>query len=291
MPVKWGAPGDGGEVLCRLGMSGRRVLLAGGVVATVSGVGLVVGSGLLPASAGYTAHQQHLGLAHHAVVAPVAPATVPTSLNCGRQPNLDNPTNSTNAALTSYFFTVTHNGVKTNYCRLASHVSAGDAISVDFTPVSASNPPEVSLAVYSAPGVDPDQQLLSSCASNVATSVCGSAVVGNELVITAPQCGVQVDFIYGTVITNLTQGTYRAENRLIDGRTGSLSLGGCPAAPTPTPTPTTTPTPSPSPGAQVQAASVSTPGTGTLSWLQIDGVALALFGVVMVGISRDRPKP
>lgn len=270
-------------MISRVRQSGRRIVLAGGVAATVSGVGLIVGAGFLPASAGVLAH-------HRAVAArsaALAPAHAPTSPDCGKQPNLNNPTNSSNAALRSYFFTVTHNGVNTNYCRLSSHVSAGETISVDFTPVDPSSPPAVALVVYSAPGTDPDAQTLSSCESNAASTVCGAAVAGNELFITAPPCGVQVDFIYGSVITDLTQGTYRSENRLIDGRTGSLSLGGCPGAPTPTPTPTTA---SPSPTPSTQVAAVSTPGTGTASWLQVDGVALAIFGVVMVALSRDRPR-
>jgi hypothetical protein len=255
------------------------------MVVVIAGVTLVlIGGASLADAAGRYGHVHPVSHTHlHAR----STAGKPAPLSCAHQPNLDDPTNSSTQALTTYYFDVTHAGVTNSYCRLGFHVSAGDIMSVHFTPIDRGETPTLAFAVYVAPGLDPDQQTLSTCSSNRASSLCGAAVSGDVLTVQAPSCGFQVDFIYGNVIANLTQGTYRTESRLIDGRTGSLSTSGC-STPTPTPTPApATPTPAPTaPQSGVLAASVSTPDTGAGSAVQSLGMVLLLLGLGSVYASR-----
>lgn len=229
----------------------------------------------------------HVHLVPHTHLHAAAGAAKRAPLTCGDQPNLDDPTNSTNQALVAYYFDDTHAGVTHSYCRLGFHISAGDTISVHFSPLDQSDPPAVTLAMYVAPGLDPDRQTLAGCSSNMPSTVCGSAARGDILTVQAPPCGFQVDFIYGTAMVNLPQGTFRAENRLIDGRTGSLASSGCPnAKPTPTASPESTSTASPDPTGGVLAAAVTTPLTGAGSPLQPLGIGLFVLGVFSMYASR-----
>jgi hypothetical protein len=190
-----------------------RIWAATGAAAALAGAILIGG----PAQADAAGQNGHVQLV----------AGSATALSCAHQPNLDNPTNSTNQALTTYYFDVTDAGVTNSYCRLGFHISAGDTITVHFTPLDPGNPPQVTLAMYKAPGLHPHQQTLTTCASNQVSPLCGAAQTGDELTVRAPYCGFQVDFIYGNAIKFLTQGTYRTDHRLINGRTGSLSSTGC----------------------------------------------------------------
>ncbi len=134
-----------------------------------------------------------------------------------------------------------------SYNQLAGHVNAGDQVTVDFI-LAGCGLKTLSFVSYNAPANFslPTQTLF---ISDTQTYEAGE----NTLNITIPPCYYQVDFVYGTVISNFNppQVTYGAQNRYIDGISGGNACVATPSptpsdTPTPTPTDTSTPTPTPS---------------------------------------------
>ena len=88
---------------------------AGAVSILTAGVSLFT-IGMLPVQAA----------ARHTKSAPTAPT-------CAHQPNLNDPTNSTNKVLESYWFVIEHAGQTTTVCTLFGNVSSGDIVTAHFT--------------------------------------------------------------------------------------------------------------------------------------------------------------
>ena len=147
-----------------------------------------------------------------------------TAPTCGHQSGLNNPTNTHNKVLDSYYFSVTDNGTTTDVCSLHGNVKAGDIVTAHFV-MDAAAPAgsEVTLVSNNAPPPNPHQQTLFDCASFGDTGGAGDSCnvsSTNSLTVNVPTCGFQVDLIYGEPITPLTQGTYLLQHRFIDGDEG-----------------------------------------------------------------------
>jgi len=217
--------------------------------------------------------------ARHIKSAPTAPA-------CAHQANLNDPTNSTNKALDSYWFVIQHLGQTSTVCTLFGNVSSGDIVTAHFTLSSPTSADEITLVTNTASSSS-SQQNLFDCASfsvgadpdSVADPCLASTADG--LTVHLPDCGFQVDLIYGEPLATMTIGEYRTEHRWIDGQVGNRSAGCTTPTPTPTPTPTATPTsgvggatPTPTPAGGVQG--ITTPGTGS------GGMTLPLVGLLLI---------
>lgn len=223
----------------------------------------------------------------------------PTAPTCSPQTNHNDPTDSNNKVLDGYWFAVNHKGHTTSVCTLLGNVKAGDVVTAYFK-VTATAPAgaEVTLASYYAAPPTPHHQNLFACASyGVAPDVksAGDPCVASNtaaLTVTVPDCGFQVELIYGEAVTPLVQGTYVNEKRFISGDEAKFATCATPT-PTPTPTPTATPTPPPggvqgltTPGG-VQA--LTTPGTGAgLGGVAPIGVLMVLMGGAAVAFALRR---
>jgi len=241
------------------------------------------------------------------------PKSVPTAPSCGHQANLNDPTNSTNKVLESYWFAIQHAGQTTTVCTLFGNVSAGDVVTAHFTLVAASPSagaagPEITLVSNTA-SASSSQQTLFDCASYSAgadpdaTGDPCLAATTQVLTVRVPDCAFQVDLIYGEPLTSMTIGEYRSVHRWIDGQVGDRSSTCTSTTPTPTPTATATPTGSVAPATSVPTPvvptpvggvqGITTPGTGSGgNMLPIGGLALVGLGVVaIVRSSRHWPSP
>ncbi|MGA8415870.1 MAG: hypothetical protein WB808_04545 [Candidatus Dormiibacterota bacterium] len=228
-----------------------------------------------------------------------------TAPTCEHQPNLNDPTNSTNKVLESYWFSIEHAGQTTTVCTLFGNVSSGDVVTAHFTlvspapPVSGSADIEITLLSNTASSSSSVQNLF-DCSSfspgadpDAASDPC-LAATSQVLTVHVPDCAFQVDLIYGEPLATMTIGQYRTEHRWIDGQVGNRSSGCTPPTPTPTPTPTGSVSPatsSPTPVGGVQG--ITTPGTGSGGLaLPLTGLALILVGITaIVRSARRRPTP
>ena len=259
---------------------------AGAVAVLVSGISLVT-IGLAPVQAA----------AHHVN----GVASAPT---CAHQPNLNDPTNSKNKTLESYWFAIEHNGQTTTVCTLFGNVSSGDIVTAHFTlapaTTASSNSGDVEITLVSnTASSSTTQQTLFDCASFSVGSDPGNSPdpclesTTQVLTVHVPDCGFQVDLIYGEALPSVVIGQYRSEHRWIDGQVGDR--GSACATPTPTPTatplPTTAPSATPTPVGGVQG--ITTPGTGSGgTTLPIAGLILIVLGVAAIVRSwRRSPSP
>jgi len=260
---------------------------AGGVSILTAGITLLT-IGMLPVQAA----------ARHPKSAPTAPV-------CSHQPNLNDPTNSTNKVLDSYWFAIQHGGQTTTACTLFGNVSSGDIVTAHFTfdpsvtPAPGVGGPEITLVSNTASSSS-SQQTLFDCASfslgadpDAAGDPCLTATT-QVLTMHVPDCGFQVDLVYGEPLATMTIGQYRTDHRWIDGQVGNRSSACTTPTPTPTPTPTAsvspaTPTPTPDGGVQ----GITTPGTGSGGlMLPLTGLALIGFGILAIVRSLRRwPSP
>jgi hypothetical protein len=237
-----------------------------------------------------------------------------TAPTCEHQPNLNDPTNSTNKVLESYWFSIEHAGQTTTVCTLFGNVSSGDIVTAHFTlaPTAPGNADAEITLVSNTASSTSSQQNLFDCSSfspgtdpDSANDPC-LAAASQVLTVHVPDCAFQVDLVYGEPLTTMTIGQYRTERRWVDGQVGNRSAGCTP--PTPTPTPTATPTPLPTPTGSVSPATsspsptptpvggvqgITTPGTGSGGLtLPITGVVLILVGITaIVRSARRRPTP
>lgn len=218
----------------------------------------------------------------------------PSAPTCAHQPNLNDPTNSTNKVLDSYWFAIEHAGQTTTACTLFGNVSSGDIVTAHFTlDASAAAGVEITLVTNTASSSSTQQNLF-DCASfsNGADpdSSADSCLVSTTWGLTAhvPDCAFQVDLIYGEPLATMAIGQYRTDHRWIDGQVGNRTDTCTAPTPTPTPTPTATPTggvggatatPTPSSGVQ----GITTPGTGSGGLgVPIVGLVLIVLGVLAI---------
>src|ERR1700733_11259828 len=138
--------------------------------------------------------------------------SVPTAPSCGHQANLNDPTNSTNKVLESYWFAVQHAGQTTSVCTLFGNVSAGDVVTAHFTlapgaVTTGAAGPEITLVSNTASG-STSQQTLFDCSSYSAGADPGAAgdpclaATTQVLTVRVPDCAFQVDLIYGEPLTS-----------------------------------------------------------------------------------------
>jgi hypothetical protein len=210
--------------------------------------------------------------------------SAPTAPSCAHQPNLNDPTNSTTKVLDSYWFVIEHGGQTTTVCTLFGNVSSGDIVTAHFTLDSStpagSTSPEITLASNTASSSTTKQNLFDCASFSVGAdpdSIADPCLASTTQVLTVhvPDCGFQVDLIYGEPLTSMNIGDYRDQHRWIDGQVGNRSAACTP--PTPTPTASVLPaTSSPTPVGGVQA--ISTPGTGS------GGPLLPLTGLALIGL-------
>ncbi len=198
---------------------------------------------------------------------------------CGHQRNTNDPTNSHQKTLDSYSFDITHNGNTITVCDLNGHVHAGDTVTANFTmDPAAPDGAEVTLVSNNAPPPTPHQQTLFECASFGDTSGAGDPCASSaetSLTVTVPDCGFQVDLIYGETISPLTQGTYLLQHRFVSGDEGkNPTCVAASIATTPVPTTTTT-------GQPIKDTATVTPSSTTGT------VAFNLFGPTDANCSRS----
>jgi|HubBroStandDraft_6_1064221.scaffolds.fasta_scaffold63763_3 hypothetical protein len=262
---------------------------AGAVSIMAAGISLFA-IGMLPVQAA----------ARHISSAPTAPA-------CAHQPNLNDPTNSTNKALDSYWFAIQHLGQTTTVCTLFGNVSSGDIVTAHFTLASPTSADEITLVTNTASNTSLQQNLF-DCASfsigadpDSTNDPCLTAT-SQALTVHVPDCGFQIDLIYGEPLATMTIGQYRTDHRWVDGQVGNRSAGCTTPTPTPTPTATPTPTPTATPTGGVGGATptpvggvkgITTPGTGSGGMtLPLVGLVLILGGTVaVVRAWRRQPTP
>lgn len=200
------------------------------------------------------------------------PATAATTAgpDCSGEHNLNDPTGSSNQVLDSYSFSIEHGGKTITVCTLFGNVSPGDVVTAHLD-VKDGAKDEVTLASYEAKPGDPSHQTLFACASFTAGTDAdsGSDSCHNssttDLTVNVPDCGFQIDLIYGDPVTDLVMGFYADQSVWINGQAGDLHGAACPAPPGPTPTPTPTPVPgapTPTPSTHVLPAATSVPSTG-----------------------------
>jgi hypothetical protein len=180
---------------------------------------------------------------------------------CGQQRNLNNPTNTHNKVLDSYWFAVTDNGNTTAVCTLENNVKAGDTVIANLvlaTPLPTGS--EITLVSNNAPPPNPHQQTLFDCASFGDTGGASDPCTVSttlSLTVNVPNCGFQVDLIYDEPITPLTQGTYLLQHRFVNGVEGKNATCTSPSiSTTPVPTATTV-------GQSIKDTATVTPSTTT----------------------------
>jgi hypothetical protein len=221
--------------------------------------------------------------ANHAQAADTTKTQTVTAPTCSDQDNLNNPTNSSNKTLTSYWFEISHLGTTTARCSLWGNVQAGDTVTAHFTVAStAAADFEVTLATYTATG-DSNVQSLSSCAdfssaadTDGATDACTASTTAALTVVAG--CNFQIDFIYGEAITSLHTGQYHSEHRFIQGAVGETD--NC-TTPTPTSSVSGITTSSSGSGSASGVQAVSTPGTGAGGRTQL------LIGIILIALGAS----
>jgi LPXTG-motif cell wall-anchored protein len=225
----------------------------------LAGTTIVFTAGLTPAQASHHAH---------------APTTTTT---CTHQHNLNDPTNSHHQALSSYSFLIEHGGTTASVCDLFPNVKPGDIVTVKFTAAPSASP-GVTLVSYQAPPSSPKDQTLFECASFGVTDSCPSST-SPALTVHVPNCGFQVDFIYGAPAAKEQIGAYAAADVWISGMAGDRQTGTCPGSgvggTTATPTPITST--SSGGGSGVLGASVGLPNTGAGA-----AVAQSVLGLMLI---------
>lgn len=260
----------------------RRILSYCGFATVSVGAVLILADGAIPASASTHHSAGKHSLASSSVV------SSPTAPVCSGQPGLNDPTNTTNKVLTSYYFGVTHNGVTTNVCSIFGNVKSGDTVTAFFTMATGANQSTViTLVAYNATAGSTTQTLASCASFGVSTGSCVSTNA-HALTVTLPVCGFQVDLIYGAPTSTNNLGAYHAAHTWITGQLGGLS-GSCPGTPTTTTTTTTaaSTTTTGGAGSGVAAANTSTPSTGAGGDAEtVAGLALLAAGAGMVGAAR-----
>jgi hypothetical protein len=205
-----------------------------------------------------------------------------TTTTCTDQRGLNDPTNSHHQALSHYSFLIEHQGQTASVCDLFPHVSAGDIVTVTFVAAQSASP-GVTLVAYLAPPSSPNDQTLFECSSFGVADGCASST-SPALTVHVPDCGFQVDFIYGAPTQKEHIGTYSANDVWISGMAGDRQTGACSgvggttATPTPsTPTPSTfTSNPSPTGGTEA-AVTPGLPSTGAGA-----AVAQSVLGLVLI---------
>jgi hypothetical protein len=245
-------------------------------------------------------------------VAPVQAAphqlnAAPSAPSCTHQPNLNDPTNSNNKVLESYWFAIEHAGQTTTVCTVFGNVSSGDIVTAHFTLApSTATGAEITLVTNTASSTTTQQTLFDCASFSVGTDSDTSGdpcLASNTQVLTVhvPDCGFQVDLVFGEPLATMTIGEYRTEQRWIDGQVGNRAAT-C-TTPTPTPTPTATPSPSggvggatatPTPsGPSGGVQGITTPGTGSGGLtVPITGLILIVLGVLaIVRSSRGSTSP
>jgi hypothetical protein len=225
--------------------------------------------------------------ANHVQAADSTKTQTVTAPTCSDQDNLSNPTNSSNKALSSYWFEIAHGGTTTATCSLWGHVKSGDSVTAHFTVASsAAADLEVTLAAYTATE-DKNVQALSSCAdfssaadADAATDACTASTTQALTVVVG--CNFQIDFVYGEAIQSLNAGQYHSEHRFIQGAVGETDTCTSPS-PTSSVSGITTSAPASSSGSGnasgVQA--VSTPGTGAGGRTQL------LIGIILIALGAS----
>jgi hypothetical protein len=156
------------------------------------------------------------------------------------QRNLDNPTNSHNRVLDSYWFEVTHGTTTTAVCDLQNTVQSGDTVTAHFVmSEGAAAGSEITLISNNAQPPNPHDQTLFECASFGDTAGSNdpcSISTSQTLTVKAAECGFQVDLIYDEPVTPMVQGEYLSHHRFISGDEGKGA--NCTIATTPVPTAT-----------------------------------------------------
>jgi len=99
---------------------------------------------------------------HHLNAAPSPPS-------CAHQPNLNDPTNSNNKVLESYWFAIEHAGQTTTVCTVFGNVASGDIVTAHFTlapstATATATGAEITLVTNTA-STTTTQQSLFDCAS------------------------------------------------------------------------------------------------------------------------------
>jgi hypothetical protein len=237
-----------------------------GTLAVVAGAATLFATGASRAQAADSPHTQTV--------------TAPT---CSDQDNLNNPTNSSNKALSSYWFEITHQSTTTATCSLWGHVQSGDTVTAHFTVASsAAADLELTLAAYTATG-DSNVQSLSSCADFSSAADADAAADGctastSQTLTVVAGCNFQIDFIYGEAIQSLHAGQYHDEHRFIQGAVGETD--DC-TSPTPTSSVSGITTTAPGSGNASGVQAVSTPGTGAAARTQI------LIGILLIALGAS----
>ena len=222
--------------------------------------------------------------------------SAPTAPSCAHQPNLNDPTNSTAKVLDSYWFVIEHGGQTTTVCTLFGNVSSGDIVTAHFTlDPAASTGAEITLVSNTASSSTTKQNLFDCASFSVGAdpdSAGDPCLVSTTQALTVhmPNCGFQVDLVYGEPLLTMNIGDYRDQHRWIDGQVGNRSTACTPPTPTPTPTPTASVSPatsSPTPAGGVQG--ITTPGTGSGGPLvPFTGIALIVLGIGAIARSSRR---
>lgn len=287
-------------------MIAAAMVLTGAVLLATSSTTRVAAAGANTAQLHALQVPHALQAPHSNLSAPLQPAAASTaqipsvhgsSPPCTDQHGLNNPTSSSSQMLDSYQYSVQHGGTTTTVCSLFGNVHPGDVVTATFT-VHDHASVEVTLVVDTFVAGTTKSQVLAQCASfstvpdsgTDACSTSGSA----SLTVTVPQCGFQIDLVYGEPLASLMTGAYADAKVWIDG-TASGKATGCPAGPTPTPTPTPgTPGGPPGPGSGsgsgsgVQAASTPDTGWAPTSLQGLVGIALVIGGSATLVAGRPR---
>jgi LPXTG-motif cell wall-anchored protein len=250
-----------------MGNATARIPGFSGVVMMLSGAALLMSAGFGPAQAA-TRHARH--------------TTTPTTA-CSHQSGLNDPTNSTSAALSSYSFSIQHGSSSpVAACKLQG-LQPGDIVTATFSVASGAHP-VVSLVSYTAPPASANQTLV-DCATFGGGGTCTQSSTPT-LTVSVPTCHFQVDLIYGTPTTSNVLGTYFKNHVWITGQAGDRTAA-CTAS---------SPSPSPTSGVQgtittgVEAA-VTTPSTGAADGAtgrMVLGLLLLTGGAGLVVRSRRR---
>src|SRR6202165_1395163 len=236
--------------------------------------------------------------ANHVQAADSTKTQTVTAPTCSDQDNLNNPTNSSNKALSSYWFEIAHGGTTTATCSLWGHVKSGDSVTAHFTVASsAAADLEVTLAAYTATE-DQNVQALSSCpdfssaaAADAATDACTASTTQALTVVVG--CNFQIDFVYGEAIQSLNAGQYHSEHRFIQGAVGETDSTCTSSTPTPTSSVSgiTTSAPALSTGSGIASGvqGISTPGTGAAARTQmLIGILLIALGATAIVVGGRR---
>jgi len=202
----------------------------------------------------------------------------PQTATCSGQHHLNDPT-SHQQVLDSYSFDFQPSG--TSACDLFPNVKPGDIVTANFTPVSGAAP-QLTLVVYQAPPKSSGlPQTLFDCASNFSDS-CTQAGSAGPLTVHVPDCGFQIDFIYGAPDNPHLVRSYGQSGVWISGMAGDRAGTPCSG--------TGGLTSSPTPQNGVQGISTGVPTTGASgSFAQgLLGITLLVLGAISITVGGRR---